>query len=257
MTYPLPNASIDLTGQTALVTGASSGLGRRFAQVLAACGAKVAVTGRRLDRLETLAAEIKAAGGEAAPLALDVTDADQLIDVVEGAQKALGLVTILINNAGIPDAQRAHKMPLELIDRVFDTNLRAPYILSCEVARRLIAAGSPGRMVNIASMAAFQYRGEGAALYSITKAGVVRLTEALAVEWARYNINVNCIAPGAFSSEMMDGMLARVGDITQAFPRKRIGDPAQMDATLLHFVSPAADFVTGAVIKIDDVQGGR
>lgn len=257
MTYPLPNASIDLTGQTALVTGASSGLGRRFAQVLAACGAKVAVTGRRLDRLETLAAEIKAAGGEAAPLALDVTDADQLIDVVERAQKALGLVTILINNAGIPDAQRAHKMPLELIDRVFDTNLRAPYILSCEVARRLIAAGSPGRMVNIASMAAFQYRGEGAALYSITKAGVVRLTEALAVEWARYNINVNCIAPGAFSSEMMDGMLARVGDITQAFPRKRIGDPAQMDATLLHFVSPAADFVTGAVIKIDDVQGGR
>ena len=256
MTYPLPNASIDLTGQTALVTGASSGLGRRFAQVLAACGAKVAVTGRRLDRLETLAAEIKAAGGEAAPLALDVTDADQLIDVVERAQKALGLVTILINNAGIPDAQRAHKMPLELIDRVFDTNLRAPYILSCEVARRLIAAGSPGRMVNIASMAAFQYRGEGAALYSITKAGVVRLTEALAVEWARYNINVNCIAPGAFSSEMMDGMLARVGDITQAFPRKRIGDPAQMDATLLHFVSPAADFVTGAVIKIDDVQGG-
>ncbi len=257
MTYPLPNASIDLTGQTALVTGASSGLGRRFALVLATCGAKVAVTGRRLDRLETLAAEIKAAGGEAAPLALDVTDADQLIDVVERAQKALGLVTILINNAGIPDAQRAHKMPLELIDRVFDTNLRAPYILSCEVARRLIAAGSPGRMVNIASMAAFQYRGEGAALYSITKAGVVRLTEALAVEWARYNINVNCIAPGAFSSEMMDGMLARVGDITQGFPRKRIGDPAQMDATLLHLVSPAADFVTGAVIKIDDVQGGR
>ena len=148
-------------------------------------------------------------------------------------------------------------MPLDLIDRVFDTNLRAPYILSCEVARRLIAAGSPGRMVNIASMAAFQYRGEGAALYSITKAGVVRLTEALAVEWARYNINVNCIAPGAFSSEMMDGMLARVGDITQGFPRKRIGDPAQMDATLLHLVSPAADFVTGAVIKIDDAQGGR
>ena len=257
MTYPLPNASIDLTGQTALVTGASSGLGRRFAQVLAVCGAKVAVTGRRLDRLEALAAEIKAAGGEAAPLALDVTDADQLIDVVDRAQKALGLVTLLVNNAGIPDAQRAHKMPLELIDRVFDTNLRAPYILSCEVARRLIAAGSPGRMVNIASMAAFQYRGEGAALYAITKAGVVRLTEALAVEWARYNINVNCIAPGAFSSEMMDGMLARVGDITQGFPRKRIGDPAQMDATLLHLVSPAADFVTGAVIKIDDAQGGR
>lgn len=257
MTYPLPNASNDLSGQTALVTGASSGLGRRFALVLAACGAKVAVTGRRLDRLETLAAEIRAAGGQAEPLVLDVTDAAQLIDVVARAEQALGLVTILINNAGIPDAQRAHKMPLELIDRVLDTNLRAPYLLSCEVARKLIAAKSPGRMVNIASMAAFQYGGGGAALYSITKAGVVRLTEALAVEWAPFNINVNCIAPGAFSSEMMDGMLARVGDIAQRFPRKRIGDPAQMDATLLYLVSPAADFVTGAVIKIDDAQGGR
>ena len=257
MTYPLPNAAIDLTGQVALVTGASSGLGWRFAKVLAASGAKVAVTGRRLERLETLVAEIKAAGGEAAAFALDVTDADQLIAVVDKAQKALGLVTILINNAGIPDAQRAHKMPLELIDRVLDTNLRAPYILSCEVARRLIAAQSPGRMVNIASMAAFQYGGGGAALYSITKAGVVRLTEALAVEWAPFNINVNGIAPGAFSSEMMDGMLARVGDITQRFPRKRIGDPAQMDSTLLYLVSPASDFVTGTVIKIDDAQGGR
>ncbi len=257
MTYPLPNTAVDLTGQTALVTGASSGLGRRFAQVLAACGAKVAVTGRRLERLETLAAEIAAAGGTAAPIALDVTDAVQLVDAVERAQNALGLVTILINNAGIPDAQRAHKMPLELIDRVIDTNLRAPYILSCEVARRLIAAETPGRIVNIASMAAFQYRGEGAALYSITKAGVVRLTEALAVEWARFNINVNCISPGAFSSEMLDGMLERVGDISRGFPRKRIGDPAQMDSTLLHLVSPASDFVTGAVIKIDDAQGGR
>ena len=257
MTYPLPNAAIDLTGQVALVTGASSGLGWRFAKVLAASGAKVAVTGRRLERLETLVAEIKAAGGEAAAFALDVTDADQLIAVVDKAQKALGLVTILINNAGIPDAQRAHKMPLELIDRVLDTNLRAPYILSCEVARRLIAAQSPGRMVNIASMAAFQYGGGGAALYSITKAGVVRLTEVLAVEWAPFNINVNGIAPGAFSSEMMDGMLARVGDITQRFPRKRIGDPAQMDSTLLYLVSPASDFVTGTVIKIDDAQGGR
>ena len=257
MTYPLPNTSVDLTGQVALVTGASSGLGWRFAKVLAACGAKVAVTGRRLDRLETLVAEIKADGGEAAAFALDVTDADQLVAVVDKAEKALGLVTILINNAGIPDAQRAHKMPLELIDRVLDTNLRAPYVLSCEVARRLIAAKTSGRMVNIASMAAFQYGGGGAALYSISKAGVVRLSEALAVEWAPFNINVNCIAPGAFSSEMMDGMLARVGDIAARFPRKRIGDPAQMDSTLLYFVSPAAEFVTGAVVKIDDAQGGR
>jgi NAD(P)-dependent dehydrogenase (short-subunit alcohol dehydrogenase family) len=148
-------------------------------------------------------------------------------------------------------------MSLELIDRVMDVNLRGPFVLSCEVARRLIAAKKPGRMVNIASIAAFQYSGGGAALYSVTKAGVIRMTEALAVEWAPFNINVNAIAPGAFSSEMMDGMLARVGDITKGFPRARIGDPAQMDSTLIYLVSPASDFVTGTFIKIDDAQGGR
>jgi len=257
MSFPLPNDSNDLTGQVALVTGASSGLGHRFAKVLAARGAKVAVTARRKAKLDALVAEIKAAGGEAEAFALDVTNPEDLIAVVERVEKALGLVTILINNAGIPDAQRAHKMSLELINQVFDTNLRGPYILSCEVARRLIAAKSGGRMVNISSMAAFSYGGGGAALYATTKGGIARMTEALAVEWARFGINVNGIAPGAFSSEMMDGMLERVGDITKGFPRPRMGDPAQLDSTLLYLVSPASDFVTGTVIKVDDVQGGR
>jgi NAD(P)-dependent dehydrogenase (short-subunit alcohol dehydrogenase family) len=257
MSYPLPNASTDLSGQTALVTGASSGLGLRFAKVLAAQGAKVAIAARRLDRLEALAAEIKAAGGQAAPIAMDATDADQLIAAVGQAEAALGPVTILVNNAGIPDAQRAHKMPIELIDRVLDINVRAPFVLSCEVARRLIAAGAPGRIVNIASSAAYEYGGNGAALYSVSKAAVVRITETLAVEWARFNINVNAIAPGAFASEMMDGMLERMGDISQAMPRKRIGDPAQLDSTLLYLVSPASDAVTGTCVRVDDGQGRR
>ena len=257
MTYPIPNVSTDLTGQTALVTGASSGLGVRFAKTLARCGAKVVLTARRLDRLEALAAEIRAEGGEAVALELDVTDADQLLAVVGKAEAALGPVTILVNNAGIPDAQRAVKMSVDLIDRVIGVNLRAPYILSCEVARRLMAAKTPGRIVNIASVAAFEYSGNGAALYSITKSAVVRMTEALAVEWASARINVNAIAPGAFSSEMMDGMLSRVGDISQHFPRKRIGDPAQLDSTLLFLVSPASEAVTGACIRVDDGQSGR
>ena len=257
MTFPMPNVSTDLTGQTALVTGASSGLGVRFAKTLARCGAKVALTARRLDRLEALAAEIRADGGEAVALELDVTDVDQLLAVVGKAEAALGTVTILVNNAGIPDAQRAVKMSVDLIDRVIGVNLRAPYILSCEVARRLMAAKQPGRIVNIASVAAFEYSGNGAALYSITKSAVVRMTEALAVEWASARINVNAIAPGAFSSEMMDGMLSRVGDISQHFPRKRIGDPAQLDSTLLFLVSPASEVVTGACIRVDDGQSGR
>jgi NAD(P)-dependent dehydrogenase (short-subunit alcohol dehydrogenase family) len=257
MSSPTPNFSIDLSGQTALVTGASSGLGLRFARTLAACGAKVALTSRRLDRLEQVAAEIREAGGEAVALQLDVTDADQLLAVVGQAQDTLGPVTILVNNAGIPDAQRAVKMSVDLIDQVLDTNLRAPYILSCEVARRLIDAKQPGRIVNISSMGAFDYGGNGAALYSITKAGVVRLTEALAVEWARFHINVNAIAPGAFNSEMMDGMLARVGDMSKDFPRKRMGDPSQLDSTLLYLVSPSSEFVTGTCIRVDDGQHRR
>ncbi|MFN7054029.1 SDR family NAD(P)-dependent oxidoreductase [Hyphomonas sp.] len=255
--YPLPNNSADLSGQVALVTGASSGLGLRFAKVLARQGAKVALAARRIDRLEALAAEIRADGGEALAIAMDATDADQLAGAVAQAEAGLGLVTILVNNAGIPDAQRAHKMDIGLIDRVLDINVRAPFVLSCEVARRLMAAGKPGRIVNIASSAAYAYNGSGAALYSVSKAAVVRITETLAVEWARNGINVNAIAPGAFESEMMDGMLQRVGDISQHFPRKRIGNPAQLDSTLLYLVSPASDAVTGTCIRVDDGQGGR
>lgn len=257
MSFPLPNASTDLTGQVALVTGASSGLGYRFAKVLAASGAKVAIAARRVEKLEALAEEIRGAGGTAVPIAMDAMDAEQLIAAVAKAEAELGTVTILINNAGIPDAQRAHKMSLELIDQVLNVNVRAPFILACEVARRLIAAGRPGRIVNIASEAAFFYGGGGAALYSVSKAAVARAAEVLAVEWARNNINVNAIAPGAFASEMMDGMLERIGDITQNFPRRRLGDPAQLDSTLLFLVGPASEAVTGTVVRVDDGQHGR
>ena len=257
MDYALPNISNDLSGRVALVTGTTSGLGRRFAEVIAASGAKVAVTGRRIDRLEALAKEIQDKGGVAEPIQLDMQSNDSIMNCVEKAESSLGTIDILVNNAGIPDAQRAHKMSLDLIDSVFDTNLRGPYVLSCEIARRLITAEKPGRMVNISSVGGFSYGGNGAALYSITKSAIVRMTECLAVEWARYNINVNAIAPGAFASEMMDGMLERMGDIAQHFPRKRICDPAQMDSTLLYFLSPASEAVTGTYIKIDDGQGGR
>jgi NAD(P)-dependent dehydrogenase (short-subunit alcohol dehydrogenase family) len=255
--FPLPNNACDLTGEVALVTGSTSGLGWRFARVLASAGAKVVVTGRRAERLEELVKVIATDGGEALPLSLDMTDTESILGVVDKAESALGLVTILVNNAGIPDAQRAHKMPIDLIDRVFDTNLRGPYVLSCEVARRLIAAKRPGRMVNISSIGGFNYGGGGAALYSITKAGITRMTEVLAVEWARNFINVNGIAPGAFESEMMDGMQSRIGEIAPNTPRKRIGKPEQLDSTLLYLCSPASECVTGTMIKVDDGQGSR
>lgn len=255
--FPLPNASTDLTGQVALVTGASSGLGYRFARTLASAGASVVATARRLDKLEALAAQITADGGICVPVVVDMTDAASIVAAVDTAEAAFGTVTIVVNNAGLPDAQRAHRMSVELVDAVIDTNLRGPYLLSIEVAKRLIAAEKPGRMVNISSMGAFNYDGLGAALYSITKAAVNRMTEALAVEWARFGINVNGIAPGAFSSEMMDGMVARLGNFVAHTPRGRMGDPAQLDSTLLFLCAPASEFVTGTVVKVDDGQGPR
>ena len=256
--FAKPNFSLDLSGDVAFVTGASSGLGRRFAKVLAACGARVALTGRRVQRLEALADEIRSEGGSCLPIHLDMTDRQSIRDALGKAETELGLVNILVNNAGIPDAQHAIRMSDELIDRVFETNLEGPWLLSVEVARRLIQEKQPGRLVNIASIAAFNTGPQSAAaLYATTKAAVVRMTEALACEWARFHINVNCIAPGAFRSEMMEGMLERIGDITQGFPRRRLCEPEQMDSTLLYLVSPSSECVTGTVIKIDDGQGPR
>jgi NAD(P)-dependent dehydrogenase (short-subunit alcohol dehydrogenase family) len=256
-TSPTRNEPVDLTGQVALVTGATSGLGWRFASTLAAAGASVVATGRRKERLDELVAQIAAAGGTAVAVPTDVTDAAQIVAAVDAAEAAFGTVTILVNNAGIPDAARAHKMPLELVDAVLDTNLRAPWLMATEVGRRLIEAKLPGRIVNISSIGGFSYSGGGAALYSVTKAALTRVTEVLAVEWSRNRINVNGIAPGSFESEMMAGMMERVGDFTQMLPRKRLGQGADLDSTLLYLVSPASEMVTGTIIKVDDGQGGR
>ena len=257
MAFPLPHADMDLTGQVALVTGASAGLGHRFARTLAAAGAHVGVAARRTDKLEALTGQIADEGGRAFPVALDVSDPDSIVAGVATVEAELGTVTILVNNAGIPDAMRAHKMPLDLIDRVIDTNLRGPFLLATEVARRLIAAKQPGRIVNVTSMGAYHYEGNASTLYSVTKAGIVRMTEVLAVEWVRYGINVNGIAPGVFTSEMMDGMVSRIGDFTDTLPRKRMGDAAQLDSTLLYLCAPSSEFVTGTIVKVDDGQHAR
>lgn len=253
MTFPLPHASTDLTGDIALVTGASSGLGHRFARTLAAAGASVAVAGRRADRLESLVEEITAAGGTAQAVPLDVADPAAIESAVTTVEDGLGLPTILVNNAGVPDGRSARKMDLELIDHLLDVNLRAPYLMSIALGRRWIEDGTRGRIVNVSSMAAFHTAGAaGVSLYSTTKAALNRMTEALAVEWARNHINVNAIAPGLFASEMMDGMIARVGDLSPTLTRGRMGDPAQLDSTLLYLVSPASEMVTGTIIKVDD-----
>lgn len=256
--YETPNFSLDLSDQVALVTGASSGLGYRFAKVLASCGAKVAISARRIDKLEALKQEIESEGGTCAVVPIDMSDRVTIREAVASVEDQLGMITTLVNNAGMPDAQWAVKQSDELIDTVMGTNLTGPYILSCEVARKLMQEKLPGRMVNIASMAAFHTTPQSAApLYSITKKALVRMTETLAVEWAGRNINVNAIAPGFFSSEMTDGMLERIGDITPTLNRKRIPTAEQMDSTLLFLLSPSSECVTGTCIKIDDGQMAR
>ena len=256
--FETPNFSVDLSNQVALVTGASSGLGYRFSKVLAKCGAKVALSARRVEKLESLAEEIKSDGGECMVVPIDMVDRDSIRKAVKKVEEDLGTINTLINNAGMVDAQWAIKQSDELIDGVIDTNLVGPYLLSNEVARKLIEKKEPGRMVNISSLAAFNTTPNSAAvLYSTTKSAIVRMTEALSVEWAKHHINVNAIAPGMFSSEMLDGMLERIGDVSQTLPRKRICTPEQMDSTLLFLVSPSSECVTGTCIKIDDGQTSR
>jgi len=261
--FPLPNASQDLTGEVAIVTGATSGLGRRFARVLAAAGASVCVSGRRAERLAEVKAEIEAAGGACLAVQGDMTVTEDILRMVAETKAAFGTPTILINNAGMADAKFATNIDVELIDRVISLNLRGPFIAAREVAKGLIAAKTSGRIINISSIMATHYTGEGAALYSTTKAAITRMTETFAVEWARFGINVTAIAPGFFKSEMTDAMALRMGDgeapadFSQVYPRKRLPTPEMLDSTLLFLCSPASDAVTGTVIKVDDGQTPR
>jgi NAD(P)-dependent dehydrogenase (short-subunit alcohol dehydrogenase family) len=252
-------ADVDLTGRVALITGAAGALGQRFAHTLADHGAAVAVADIRAEQLRAVHDEL-ATRYQARSVAtlLDLMATDSFADVVTGIEAELGPIDILINNAGINDANRPQRLALDTISRVIATNLEGPFALTCEVAKRLIDRRQSGRIVNISSIAAFSYSHNTASpVYSITKAAVARMTEVLAIEWAKYDINVNAIAPGVFMSEMTAGMIERIGDPSKTFPRTRIGRPDQLDSTLLYLLSPASECVTGTVIKVDDGQKPR
>ncbi|WEK40013.1 MAG: SDR family oxidoreductase [Candidatus Brevundimonas colombiensis] len=250
--------SVDLSGRVALVTGASAGLGRYFALTLARAGAAVVLCARRLEVLEDLAEDIRAEGGRALPLALDLSDASAMAGAFDAAEAAFGTVDILVNNAGVADGKYATRMTLEEVDHVLAINVRAPFLMATEAARRLMAAEMPGRIVNLSSVAAYTYTHKSAAaLYATTKAAVVKMTEALAIEWSAQKINVNAIAPGLFRSEMSAGYIERAGDFTGRFPRGRVGEPEFLESTLLYLVDPASGFVTGTTIIVDDAQQGR
>ncbi len=236
-------------GEVALVTGASSGLGRRFAQLLAAQGAKVLAAARRSERL----AELAASSPNIAPLALDVTDTGNLPAALEAAEGAFGPLTLLVNNAGIGGGSRILDTEPDEWNAVQDTNVASVFHLSRAFARRLIARQSPGAIINIASVVAEKV-GVSSASYAASKAAVLHLTKAQAFEWAKHGIRVNAICPGYIHSEMTDDYLASPAGqaMIRRVPQRRAGDPSDLDGVLLLFASArASGFITGASLLAD------
>ncbi|MBM3567295.1 MAG: glucose 1-dehydrogenase [Alphaproteobacteria bacterium] len=245
-----------LDGRTALVTGASSGLGRRFALTLARAGAKVALAARRVERLRELAAEIEAAGGRALPVALDVTRTQDIAAALDAIESGLGPIDLLVNNAGLNVSRALIDASEEDWTRVMDTDLKAVFFLAQAVGRRMIAAKRAGTILNIASMAA-QVTVRNLGLYGAAKAGVVSLTRTLALEWARHGINVNALLPGYIVTELnRDFWETEQGRrFVDRMPRKRLGQPEDLDGALLLLCTPAGRFITGSAVTVDDGQG--
>jgi len=242
-----------LDGKTALVTGASSGLGARFARVLAQAGARVALAARRVDRLAQLAQEIAAAGGAAHALAMDVTDVASVRAGAAAAEAALGPIDVLVNNSGVSVTKRIGEVEEDEYDRVMDTNLKGAFFVAQAVGRRMIATQRPGRIINIASAAGLRPLGQ-IAVYSMSKAGVIHMTRSMALEWGRYGINVNAVCPGYIETELNRDYWATEGGrkLVQMLPRRRVGSPEDLDGIVLLLAAEQSRLVNGAVIAADD-----
>jgi NAD(P)-dependent dehydrogenase (short-subunit alcohol dehydrogenase family) len=248
-------ANFDLSGRTVFVTGATSGLGRHFAKVLAGAGAGVAISGRRTDRLDALAAEIAGAGGRCAAVVLDVTDDARVGPAFDEAEDRLGPLDILINNAGMNSPGLVLDRSLDELDVVLKTDLRAPLVMAREAGRRMIARGRGGRIINIASIGSYRVL-PGLTTYCIAKAGLAMMTQCLAREWVRYEINVNAICPGYIETELNSAWFATEGGKRQVstFPRRRLGKEEDLDGLLLLLASDESRAITGSLLTADDAQ---
>lgn len=241
-----------LEDKHAIVTGASSGLGRHFALTLAKAGAKVAVAARRTDRLMELVDEIAALDGHALPVSLDVTDPASVIAAIETAETELGPLHILVNNAGVTQAKMALDIGEEDWDSVIGTNLRGAWRVAQEMARHMQRLGHGGSIINIASILSFGVTRQ-LSTYAISKAAVVQMTKALAVELTRDNIRVNAIAPGYVETDFNRDFFAtdRGKEMVRKIPQKRLGQPFELDGALLLLAGDGSAYMTGSVITID------
>ena len=256
--------TIDLSGRVAFVSGASSGLGAHFARSLANAGAGVVLAARRLDKLKALRAEIESEGGVAHVVSLDVTDPASIKAAVAHAETEMGAIDILINNSGVSTTQKLVDVQPEDFDYVLGTNTRGAFFMAQEVAKRMIARSqglapgtfTGGRIVNVASMAGLRVLAQ-IGIYSMSKAAVVHMSRAMALEWGRFGINVNALCPGYIDTEINHHhWQTEAGKkLVQMLPRRRVGKPEDLEAALMMLCSDQSHFVNGAVIAADDGFG--
>ena len=256
--------TFDLSGKTAMVTGASSGLGARFARVLAANGARVVLASRRTERLKEMRAEIESQGGSACVVPLDVTDVASIAQAVAAAEAEAGPIDVLVNNSGVSTTQRLVDVTPQDYDFVMDTNTRGAFFVAQAVGRRMIErakAADPAhmpraRIINIASLGGLRVVAQ-IGTYCMSKAAVIHMTRAMAHEWGRYNINVNVICPGYIRTGINDHHWDTDGGrkLIGMLPRKRLGKPVDLDGILLLLASDQSDFINAAVVTADDGFG--
>ncbi|MBE0474841.1 SDR family oxidoreductase [Rhodoferax sp.] len=253
--------SIDLSGRVALITGASGGLGAQFARTLASAGAAVVLASRRVERLKELRAQIDGEGGDAHVIELDVTNHASIMSAVAHAETEVGSIDILVNNSGVSATQRIQDVSEDTFDFIFDTNVKGAFFVAQEVGKRMLARAqgaapgsfTGGRIINIASMAGLKVLPK-IGVYCMSKAAVIQMTKAMAVEWGRFGINVNAICPGYIDTEINHAhWQTEAGQkLIQMLPRKRIGQPQDLDALLVMLCSDQSHFINGAVISADD-----
>ena len=253
--------SIDLSGRVAFITGASSGLGAQFARTLARAGAGVVLASRRVEKLKELRARIEGEGGDAHVIELDVTDHDSIKSAVAHAETEMGSIDILVNNSGVSTTQRIQDVTPEDYDFIFDTNVKGAFFVAQEVGKRMLARSrgaapgsfTGGRIINIASMAGLKVLPQIGA-YCMSKAAVVQMTRAMAMEWGKFGINTNAICPGYIDTEINHHHwdTEQGQKLIAMLPRKRVGSPQDLDALLVMLASDQSHFINGAVIAADD-----
>jgi NAD(P)-dependent dehydrogenase (short-subunit alcohol dehydrogenase family) len=253
--------SMDLSGRVALVTGASSGLGAQFARTLSRAGAAVVLASRRIEKLKELRAEIQAEGGDAHVVSLDVTTLSSIQSAVAHAETEVGSIDILVNNSGVSTTQRVQDVTEEDFDFTFNTNVKGSFFVAQEVGKRMLARAkgaapgtyTGGRIINIASVVGLKALPQ-IAPYAMSKAAVIQMTKAMALEWGRFGINVNAICPGYISTEMNEHIWAteQGQKLVSMLPRKRVGHPHDLDALLVLLASAESSFINGAIISADD-----